>query len=238
MLDGASAHAPQEVPAATYAHGLGTRLAELLHQNAEADLKDVLAEAITGTAEALDISPGVGAPSSTVAICRYSRSDMFVDLLVLGDTQIAAPECILRDDRLASVATEQRAIYRSRLSEGHGYDDEHRRLVRALQDEQVHHRNRPGGYWIAEANPEAAGHALTHRAGLADLRWCVLATDGAHKPMTLHEMDAWETYSMLDTADLHDLLARCHRLEAGDPNGQAMPRAKLHDDKAIAGVVF
>jgi hypothetical protein len=238
MLDGASSFAPQDVPAATYADVLGTHLVRSLEEDREADLTEVLAAAIASTANRLDLSPGAGAPSSTVAICRYRYSDLSVDLLVLGDTQIAAPGRILCDDRLASVGAEQRAAYQSRLSSGHGYDDAHHRLVQALQDEQVRHRNQPGGYWIAEADPEAARHALTYRARLDELFWCVLATDGAHKPMFLHEMDEWEYYAGLDTAGLLDLLTRCHRLEERDPDGRAMPRAKRHDDKAIAAVTF
>lgn len=236
MLDGASAFARQEVPAATYAGHLGGNMVRSLQSEPEADLAAVLADAIADTAAALSVSPGDGAPSSTVAICRYRHSDMSVDLLVLGDSQIAIPGRILRDDRLASIGAEQRAAYYSRLRAGHGYDEQHRRLVKALQEEQLKHRNQPGGYWIAEADPEAAHQALTHRAPLLDLPWCVLATDGAYKPMELHEMDDWERIATLDGSGLRDLLARCHRQEANDPDGRTMKRAKRHDDKAVAAV--
>lgn len=238
MLDGASAFAHQDVPAATYADHLGSHIVRSLEGDTNADLTDVLADAIAVTAAALDISPGAGAPSSTVAICRYRRSDMLVDLLVLGDTQIAIPGRILRDGRLDPIGTEQRATYHSRLDAGHGYDEEHRILVKSLQEEQLQYRNRPDGYWIAEADPLAARHALTHRAPLLDLPWCVLTTDGAYRPMELHEMDDWKQIADLDASGLRHLLGRCQRLEARDADGRIMNRAKRHDDKAIAAVLL
>jgi hypothetical protein len=69
--------------------------------------------------------------------------------------------------------------------------------------------------------------------------WGVLATDGAHKPIQLYEMDEWEFYAGLHASGLHDLLLpRCLLLKERDPDGVAMPRAKRHDDKAIAAVAF
>jgi hypothetical protein len=235
VLDGASAFTARDVPAGLYAEHLGSTLADLIEANPEDDLSSSLAAAIETTAAALGLTPGDGSPSSTVAICRL-RSDDSVDLLVLGDSQIAIPDRILRDDRLAPIGADIRAAYQSRLLAGHGYDDEHRRLLAALQDEQLRHRNRIGGYWIAEADPAAAGHALTHRARSGETPWCVLATDGAYKPMELHEWDDWQSVAELDGAALVALLRRCHDWEATDPAGQVLPRAKPHDDKTLASV--
>jgi hypothetical protein len=57
VLDGASAHAPQDVSAAAYTDGLGARSVEVLQQTRESDLREVLAEAIAGTAQELGIAP-------------------------------------------------------------------------------------------------------------------------------------------------------------------------------------
>lgn len=235
MFDGASAFARQDVPAATYAELLGSRLVQSLEADPDADLAPVLAHAIEGTAAALDLAPGPEAPSSTVAICRVC-SDESVDLLVLGDTQIAIPGRVMRDDRLGGVAQDQREAYVSRLTAGHGYDNQHRSLLKALQEEQLRHRNRVGGYWIAEADPAAARHALTHRVRVEEGSWFVLATDGAYRPMELNAWDDWEQVADLHASGLWDLLARCHERETADPDGLAMPRAKRHDDKSLVAV--
>lgn len=237
MLDGASSFARQDIPASTYADTLGAQMARSLTDAPNADLVDVLAEAIKTTAAALDLAPGAGAPSSTVAICRAGTGER-VDLLVLGDTQVALPDRILRDDRLGRVGAHLRAAYRARLSAGHGYDDEHRRLLAALQTEQLRYRNRPDGYWIAEADPQAARHALNFRAPLTDVPWAVLATDGAYKPMELHGSDDWPHVAGLGDSALRILLDRCHQWETTDPGGSVLPRAKRHDDKALAAVRF
>jgi hypothetical protein len=235
LLDGASAFGPQDVPAAVYADHLGGTVTRALQEAPDADLTEVLAEAISATADTLALKPGPCTPSSTVAMCR-AGADGTIDLLLLGDSQIAMPGRVLRDERLAHVAAQQREAYRARLHAGHGYDDQHRALLSALQQEQLRHRNRPGGYWIAEADPQAAGHAFTLRVPVVDLPWCVLATDGAYRPMELHGWDAWADVAALDADALHDLLARCQQAESADPDGKLSPRAKRHDDKTIAAI--
>ncbi|WP_158633223.1 hypothetical protein [Amycolatopsis sp. WAC 04182] len=40
-----------------------------------------------------------------------------------------------------------------------------------------------------------------------------------------------------DTADLHDIVTRCHTWEHdADPDARTLPRAKRHDDKTLAAV--
>jgi hypothetical protein len=83
-----------------------------------------------------------------------------VDVLLLGDSAVVAltrtGEVLqVRGDRLRRVATDQRA-QNVMVGFGSGQRDEWRQLV----DAERAHRNRPDGYWIAEAVPEAAGHAV------------------------------------------------------------------------------
>ncbi|HEX6515536.1 MAG TPA: LYR motif-containing protein [Nocardioidaceae bacterium] len=234
MLDGASAFEPAEVTAADYVDHLGPMLLNNLARHQVAPLVDGLSAAIEQTASTLGLVPG-GAPSSTVAIVRVRRD--VVDLLVLGDTQIATPDGILIDDRIAGVGTEHRSAYRARLREGRGYDSEHRALLRQLQQEQRRHRNRHEGYWIAEADPTAAAQSIVDTRDRHRTPWLVLATDGAYRSMIQLGIDDWSRVADRNDADLTDLLSRCREWEAeADPDGIELPRAKRHDDKSLAAI--
>lgn len=234
VLDGASAFSVRDVPASTYADHLGSTLADLVDGSDE-PMTDLLAESIKSTAAALDLTPGGRAPSSTVAVVRR-REDASVDVLVLGDSQVVIPGEIFRDDRLGPLANSERSAYRARLRSGHGYDDEHRRMLAALQAEQLRYRNRPGGYWIAEADPSAAEQALIRHLPPDLAPWVILATDGAYKPMEHLGLDDWPQVAAANSDGLAELLQRCQDWEALDDQGQELPRAKRHDDKTLAVV--
>lgn len=236
MLDGASAFVPVTVPASTYADRLGRSIQQRLTEHPDATLTDVLADAIADTAEALDLTPGES-PSSTVAIARVR--DRLVDVLALGDTQIVTPRETIRDDRMDRLELAPRRKYRERLAAGTGYDDEHRAALRELPAEQAKHRNRNGGYWIAEATRQAAQHAITATWPITDVPWVVLATDGAYEPMEHLGLADWSSIAHATSAELDAILHRCHQWEEhDDPSATAMPRAKRHDDKAIAAVTL
>jgi hypothetical protein len=231
VLDGASAFGPANPDPAAYVECLGSHLRYALTSDPRADLPDALAAAIETTAVELELTPGL-APSSTVAIARWI--DDRVDLLVLGDSQITTPLGTVRDNRLDSIGVSERSEYQSRLAAGHGYDDEHRALLVALQTVQATHRNRSDGYWIAEADPRAAVHAITATHAVSDLPWLVLATDGAYLPLDHLGIEVEPT----NTPDeLAALLRRCARWEAtSDPHGTDLPRSKRHDDKTLVAL--
>ncbi|MCL2849663.1 MAG: hypothetical protein FWE61_06430 [Micrococcales bacterium] len=231
VLDGASVCDP--VPTSQYVDGLGADLVAGLTNAPHADLTPVLADAIAQTAARMGLRPGAS-PSSTVAIAR-TTDDGAVDLLVLGDSQIVTPTRTYRDTRIHQVAVSHRAAYRDRLAAGHGYDEAHQLLLRALQVEEARHRNTADGFWIAEADPAAAAHAVTAR--LAHFSWLVLATDGAYCPMQHLHRDNWPSLVGATSDDLTAVLVELARWEADDdPAGRARPRAKLHDDKTLAVV--
>jgi hypothetical protein len=232
MLDGASAFIPVPVPAAVYAEHLAQQLAKVMDARPEDDLRGILADSIATSARDLELQPGKS-PSSTVIILR--RVGAYVDCLVLGDSLAVLAGHPVSDDRLAEVGRQLREQYRGRLTEGNGYDQEHRRLLQELQREQARHCNQPGGYWIAEAEPQAADHALVARCPADTVPWAVLATDGAYKTMTHLGLADWPALCQASPQDLADLLQRCETWEAvEDPDGQKLPRAKRHDDKSIA----
>ncbi len=237
VLDGASAFTPVPVSAATYADTLGHRLAEFLTERPRADLHAVLSEAIEHVATKLDLRPGES-PSSTVSILRETGNT--VDVLVLGDSPVivGAPEPItVTDNRLARLDLPERNAYRARLAASAGFDDEHRALLARLQRHQAQYRNQPGGYWIAEADPAAAYHAVNHCFPRNAVNWAVVATDGAGVPLTYLGLADWPALIHAGAHALMDLLRRCHRWEANaDPDACAHPRAKRHDDKTIVAL--
>lgn len=230
VLDGASSFTKDTHDTGQYVDVLGREIVIAIESNK--DLPDLLAEAIDHTAVTLDLEAG-SSPSSTVAIVR--RNQNTTDLLVLGDTQIVTPRAVLRDTRLDDIGTHHRHRYRKRLKAGHGYDQEHRDILNALQRTEIKYRNKPNGYWIAEATPEAAHHSLNITVENATAPWCVISTDGAYSTLEHLGRDTWNTIQSHDEAQLKALLGACHTWEANhDPSGQALPRAKRHDDKTLA----
>lgn len=107
-----------------------------------------------------------------------------MDLLVLGDSPIYVGPGgdLVTDDRLAQLHLPARAKLYQWLRGGAGYDDVDQDLFRALGAEKVPYLNEAGGYWIAEARPEAAHHAAA-RTVPATRPWLVMLADGADSPM-------------------------------------------------------
>ena len=156
-----------------------------------------------------------------------------------GAMRIARDDVLVIDEA-SQVGPELRRRYRDRLIEGHGYDDEHRHVLAELQHQQAQQRNRPGGYWIAEADPSAADHAIVTRSPADRLNWAILATDGAYRTMThLGNVD-WAELRNASSEDLAAILEQqCQHWETTeDPRGQKLPRAEIYDDKSIAAVTF
>src|SRR5699024_370343 len=234
MLDGASAFVPVPVPASTFAAQLGQRLRDTLTAQPDAALPAALGEAISDTAHTLQLQPGES-PSSTVTIAR--QTDDHIDLLMLGDNLVMTPEETLTDDRMDALDLAPRRRYRERLTAGSGYDEQHKTILRELQTEQAHHRNHEGGYWIAEADPSAAEHAITIQRPCSATPWLVLATDGTYNTLRHLGHAGGDTLAAADQAELADLLATCQQWETDtDPHGQSLPRSKRHDDKSIASI--
>ncbi|MEU6561810.1 hypothetical protein [Nocardia nova] len=237
VLDGATSFDPDMPEAGTYADVLGSELSERLSSSA-GNLRAILAEAIRGTAGKLSLVPGY-APSSTVAIARHHRG--VIDTLLLGDSYIVVGSSsdsytVVTDSRLAQLNLDESREYRLRLSAGSGYDNRHRRILRSLQRKQCSHRNRSGGYWIAEADPNAAEYAISSEYRVEDVPWIVLATDGATDCLAALDI-SWLQVAQSDADGISDLLGECHRWEEeDDPTGCLAPRAKQHDDKTLVVV--
>jgi hypothetical protein len=234
VLDGASAFRPVPVRPSEYVDVLGAEL--VAHLDPSRELPTILGKAIEATARRLELAPG-HSPSSTVAIVRTVTDQ--VECLVLGDNLIVFPDATVTDDRLERLAQEEQARYRDRLRTGHGYDEGHRAALKRLQAKQARYRNRPGGYWIAEADPQAANHAIIVRRPIGVTPWAVLSSDGAYKPMAHLGLADWPSLAAADDEELEQVLTECLRWESDeDPNGMEFPRAKRHDDKTLAAARF
>jgi len=241
VLDGASGDGGGR-DGGWYSAQLAAALRDELGDGPRGDLRAHLRNAIERLRHHHDLRPGAS-PSSTVAILRWS--DDTADALVLGDATMVALQqdghlTRLHDRRLEHVAVAERHAYRSRLARGGGYDARHRGLLRDLTHAEREHRNRPGGYWIAEALPDAADHALTASWRLAELDTVLLATDGAANgvdrygtPPTWHD-----AIDVVRTAGPARLLDGIHQVEESDPHGSRWPRSKRHDDKAAVLLTF
>jgi len=238
VLDGATAFTLTEIDAATYADALGQAVADQLRAEKEVALSDAVAHAINKVAHRFDLRAGTS-PSSTIAILRARGA--LADLYVLGDSPIyygtgdRVSELI--DTRLIDLHLSESCRYRTRLREGTGYDAEHQALLKAMQERQRASRNTRGGYWIAEADPSAAYYGLALELTPRELSWAVLATDGITQPLMHAGQPDWPTIAAQSPDQLADMLAIWHDWErTRDPSGYRFPRAKRHDDKAIAAI--
>ncbi|PUB23964.1 protein phosphatase 2C-like protein [Promicromonospora sp. AC04] len=176
------------------------------------------------------------APTSTIAIARWSRDAL--ETYVLGDSPavVLHPDgtaSVHEDDRLAAVATAKRTTYRSQLAAGHGYGQAHRETLLDLQAEQAERRNRPGGYWIAGTDPDAAQHGITDITALSDVAAVILASDGVALERHPNATTWAELLAEVQQHGPDNVLRSIHGAEDADPDGSRWPRSKPHDDKTI-----
>ncbi|MCH7230562.1 protein phosphatase 2C domain-containing protein [Glycomyces sp. L485] len=152
-----------------YVARLGAALASALATGPA--LREALARGIEVVADAhratCDLENPVS-PAATVAIARFAE-DRF-EWLVLGDCAIAwrrpgRPVEARSDDRLARLADPPRPIVVGGLRR---YSIEYVARV----------RNRPGGFWVASTDPDAADQALTGTEPFAGLEAAALLSDG------------------------------------------------------------
>lgn len=232
VLDGATAVEPRTPPADAYVSELSAALAATLADGA--DTRRALRESIAYVADRLDLAAGEG-PSSTALLVQASGG--VTEIAVLGDsTAIVGLRDgrteRMTDNRITRVAPDLRSRYSERLRAGYGFDETHAALLREIQQAERAARNRPDGFWIAEADPSAAEHAAVRRYPTEQIEWCVLATDGAQRPYD-HRQGDWSALPA-DARQLGRLLDQLHNWEArSDPDGRLLPRSKRHDDKTL-----
>jgi hypothetical protein len=219
LLDGATSTNPNLPPGGWYANLLVTRLSAELTAAPGADLGDVLAKAIADVAAAHDLTPG-NAPSSTVSIVRWTEDR--VDGLVLADSPIVAFEHtypdVLADDRLVSLRNNG--------------------MLRTGADVRSR-RNADGGFWVAEADPAAAGQAIRRSWPRESVTAMLLASDGVSVGVDEYHLFDWpQALKMARERGTQAVLDAVRTAEKQDPDGERWPRAKRHDDQALVLLDF
>ncbi|WP_433188711.1 protein phosphatase 2C domain-containing protein [Actinoallomurus sp. CA-150999] len=235
VLDGVSPLRSDGDRSGWYPDALGQRILELLEVDPAAELPDVLATAIDHVAKKHSLIPGK-APASTVSIARWD--DDHIECLVLGDSPIVVfgrdgGTDVLRDSRHDVV------VAGLRRDAGQHIDDL-QELIRATRPAKLARMNRPDGYWIAEATPEAGHRAIVRSWPTEDVRAVLAVTDGVSCGIDeYHVPPSWPSALALALTDgLEALVDTVHKAEAGDPNCERWRRPKTHDDKAAALIAF
>lgn len=238
LLDGATSLTPGLRSGGWYAARLAGELTGRLTGFPTMDLADLLAAAITAVVREHSLVPDQS-PSSTVALLRWT--DETVDGLVLADSPIVVftedGPSVLSDERLSTLPP---GSYRSRLADGAGYGADHVAALRKSAVEAGKRRNREGGFWVAEAVPDAAYYAERRSWPRQQVASALLASDGVSCGVDRYGIfPDWAAVHALATAEGPDaVLAAVRAAETSDPTATRWPRAKLHDDQALAVVEF
>ncbi len=238
LLDGATSLRPGIANGGAYAIDLATRLAARLAAAPELDLADLLAGAIRSVARGNGYTPGES-PASTVAVVRWT--DTAVEALVLADSPVvafldSAEVVVVSDDRLRS---SPRGSYRDRLRDGGGYTAEHLAALRESARKTSALRNREGGYWVAEAVPAAAHHAVRATWDRSEVSSLLLASDGVSCGVDYYGLFGWdEVRELASSSGPQAVLDAVRVAEESDPDGRRWPRAKRHDDQALVLIQF
>jgi len=235
VLDGASSFggAPAAHDGGWYAQQLKDALAEQLASDFSAATPDIVASAIKHVSGDHNAESQGPCPTSTIALVRWDKDSL--ETYILGDSYVvlvskngSRPK-VTTDDRISRIGTHLRNEYRQALIAGHGFDENHRRRLSALQRKELNARNSLGGYWIAGDEPKAAYHAIVNREDKRDTTRAILFTDGITTCKTPEQVLSM----LLDCPQPDCVLSRIQNLETEDANAALYPRSKPHDDKTI-----
>ncbi|GAA1205920.1 protein phosphatase 2C domain-containing protein [Prauserella alba] len=217
VLDGATEQRPGLPSGGWYAEQLGERLRETLRSSP--DPGRALAAAIHAVTRDHDLQASAS-PSSTVALACWSAE--VVEVLVLADSPVAKFGTggveVVADERLSRL----RAAGRLRT----------RAAVDAL-------RNHHDGFWVAEADPAAATHAVRAQWPRSEVQTLILATDGVAAGVTDYELFDWHgLHRLAHTRGPQAVLDVVRDAEHRDRDRTRWPRPKIHDDQALVVVDF
>jgi hypothetical protein len=248
VLDGVSVPAGVDTGCrhgpAWYVQQLSAHLVRGHDRDPNALLAQVLADAIRAVAfdhySQCDLDHP-GTPASTVCLLK-DRGD-HIEYLVLCDSPL-----ILDRGEVQVVADEQfdRAIahLRREALTGDSAPDSAERSAQLRQviAQRQKLTNRPGGYWIAAADPAAAHQAVTGTAPLHGpdrVRRAALLTDGASAAVEQFELLDWAgLLDVLTDYGPQELIRRVRQAETADHDGHVRPRYKRHDDATAALCLF
>jgi len=214
LLDGVTSTRPHTRNGAWYAQTLGEELANQLTRNDGDDLADLLATAITNVNKRHALTPD-DSPATTVAIARWTDQD--VDVLVLADSPVITfgdTTTVIADTRIAT--------------------------LRPATTNVLDWKNRHGGYWVAEADPEAARQAISTTLPRKSVEKVIIATDGVSCGVDDYKIfPTWQSVlDLITTNGPEAVLDQVRAAELSDPTRTRWPRHKTHDDQALALIDF
>ncbi len=197
-------------------------------------LADGIRETASLHADTCRVEDDPGTPSATVIMVRAAGNRL--EYLVLADSVLllvpagpGAPVAIT-DNR----ADEVRGAERQQLDAVPGGTPEHAEALRRHVQASWEYRNRPGGFWVAAADPSAADEAIVGDVPLGDVGSVALLSDGASRIVDLFGLTDWPgTVELLDSAGPDEVIRRVRAAEDEDPRGARWPRGKAHDDATI-----
>ncbi|MCY0923580.1 MULTISPECIES: integrase [unclassified Streptomyces] len=239
VLDGLSA--PKDLPMAClhgtpwYVRQLGARLVALMGDE-EQPLAEVLRTAI-GDVNSMHSSTCAldqeAVPASTVTMLRERQGA--IDYLVLSDSVLLLDTNgtvqAVADTSVEAVAGPEMAAALA----GPAGTPERAARVSELVAVQRGLRNRPGGYWVAATNPDAADHAITGSVPTAEVQRAALLSDGASRLADLFHQLSWEELlGVLESKGPAELISRTRAAEESDPDGSRWARFKVSDDATAA----
>jgi hypothetical protein len=203
----------------------------------DASLRDILAQGIRDTASLhSDVCEldDPGTPSSTVVMVRATADRL--EYLVLADSVLVVSTV----DAQPAVVTDGRAdevgrAFRQAMDATPNGTPEHDEALRRYVQTSWEYRNRPGGFWVAAADPSVASEALTGEFPLREVASVALLSDGASRLVDLFGLADWpELVALLDCHGPEEVIRRVREAEDADPRGARWPRAKAHDDTTLA----
>ncbi|WP_069768392.1 integrase [Streptomyces sp. LUP30] len=174
-----------------------------------------------------------GSPTSTVVAVRVDAGAL--EYLVLGDSTLLLAD----QDGKTTAITDQRLDeagkrLRGPVDELLTGSPQHAAALARYRDALTGLRNRPGGFWIAGPDAQAAEHALTGVVPLKKLASITLLSDGATRLVDSFGIATWEgTLSVLNSFGPNELIHHVRKAEAGDPHGRRWPRGKAKDDATV-----
>lgn len=202
-----------------YVASLGAALAaELQSDN---DIREVLRAGIAHVTESHRRTCDLGnpvTPAATAAIVRFGGDRL--EWLVLGDSAVILDRAgreprAESDDRLARLPDPPRA-------EPVGG------LRRYPVDYIARVRNRPGGFWVAAADPDAADAARVGSEPIPGLNTAALVTDGVTRLVDRYGRTWTELLRLAASGGAERLIAEVRAAEVADQ--RFGPDAKRHDD--------
>ncbi|MEU8574845.1 integrase [Streptomyces asoensis] len=221
---------------AWFSSTLGGLLLSTITAHPALPLADCLADAIRAVRSLHEGSCDLSyraSPTSTIVAVRAEAGAL--EYLVLGDSTLLLADhdgkaTALTDQRLDDVGKRLRGPVDA-LPTG---SPDHASALADYRDALTELRNRPGGFWIAGPDPQAAEHAIVGAVSLDTLASVTLLSDGATRLVDTFHLATWE--AMLTVLDLHgpdELVRQVREAEAGDSEGRRWPRGKAQDDATI-----